>query len=394
MEELQAASGARIVLHRKNLPHCLYCEATPNTEEHVVPEAIGGRLWARILCGQHNSAIAAGADEPLSKAFAPYVTMLQVSRQRGGAGAEFTATGRDGKPIVILAEGFAKELPLDVKRRDERGRIAHAEGDLAVLDGLPAEAFAEGVPRNIIAKITVPEARFTVASDDRIRPGVLKIALHFVAGFVTDVDLASAQGLLPFVLGEKNPTGDMVRTPFLDEDVFADESTPRHEITCYNDGDGVLVTIMLFGAMAYACRFPFGGDAVAGIRYTQRLDKNYPEFYDQVERPAVLDWNRRPSESAADGKLWMESVETRMRRVNQRGVEQSIQARSRRAFDCARGLSSNYGNLWERYAAALQLEVFSAEEVGTIVAIGRRLHANGENAWEVPVTLDDPSAQG
>ena len=207
MEELQAASGARIALHRNNPPHCLYCRATPNTEEHVVPEAIGGRLWARILCAQHNSAIAVRADEPLSKAFAPYVTMLQVSRQRGGAGAEFTATGRDGKPVVILAEGFARELPLDVKRRDERGRIAHVEGDLAVLDGLPAEAFAEGVPRNIIAKITVPEARFTVASDDRIRPGVLKIALHFVAGFVTDVDLASAQSLWPFVLGEKNRQG-------------------------------------------------------------------------------------------------------------------------------------------------------------------------------------------
>ena len=70
----------------------------------------------------------------------------------------------------------------------------------------------------------------------------------------------------------------MVRTPFLDEDVFADDSTPRHEVTCYNDGDGVLVTILLFGGMAYACRFPFGGDAAVGIRYTQRLDKNYPEF--------------------------------------------------------------------------------------------------------------------
>ena len=83
-----------------------------------------------------------------------------------------------------------------------------------------------------------------------------------------------------------------------------------------------------------------------------------------------------------------------MRRINQRGVEESIQARSRRAFDRARGLSSNYGDLWERYAAALQLEVFSAEEVATIVAIGRRLHAIGENAWKVPVTLaDDRSTQ-
>ena len=355
----------------------------------MLPEAIGGRLTAPILCQTHNGAVNVGADEPLSKNFAPYVTMLQTPRQRGGAGAEFVAADGEGNPVIIVAEGFTKQQPIRVKRRDAKNRIAYAEGDLDLLDTLPMAAFSDTERRNIIAKITLPEARFMVASDDRIRPGLLKIALHFLAGFVTNVSLGDAQTLLPYVTGQKTPTGDMVRTPFLDEDVFPEEWPPQHAITCYTDGGGLLVTILLFGGLAYACRFPFGGDATAGVRYRQTLTKNYPEFYGAIARPDRLDWNKRPRSSAADEKAWSEPVQRCLRRIHEYGAEQSVRARCKRAFDRALGASGNLGDLWERYRAALQLECFSSDDANVIVAIGRRLHRESKSAWEVPVSYEE-----
>jgi hypothetical protein len=141
-------SSALIDAARRSPPACLYCSEAPRTKEHPLTEAIGGRLWARILCSRHNGEVNARADEGFNKNFAPLVTMLQVRRQRGTVGAEFIARDDEGKPVTIVAEGFAKAKALEVLRKDERGRILHAVGDLAHLDRLPARALSpEGFQR-------------------------------------------------------------------------------------------------------------------------------------------------------------------------------------------------------------------------------------------------------
>lgn len=71
------------------------------------------------------------------------------------------------------------------------------------------------------------------------------MALHFYAGFIDDVPAASAQDLLPYILGRKPAAGQYVRTPFLSEDVFPDSWPPRHELTCYPYGEAALVTVLL-----------------------------------------------------------------------------------------------------------------------------------------------------
>jgi hypothetical protein len=52
-------------------------------------------------------------------------------------------------------------------------------------------------------------------------------------------------------------------------------------------------------------------------------------------------------------------------------------------------MSSNYGDVWERYATQLQIECFDADEVRRIVLIGKRLEREGKNAWEIPVVNAD-----
>ncbi len=382
--DAQSNSGYLINANRRAPAHCLYCEIPATSLEHIVPEAIGGRLTANILCPRHNAMVNA-ADEPLSKNFAPLVTMLQVPRQRGRAGAEFRAQDADGKPIVILREGFAKEKPLDVQARDDHKRIARAAGDLALLDALPAEAFSDASPKLVLAVITNPEAHFVVASDEHIVGGILKMALHFFAGFVSDISIEDSSRVLPYILGEKTASGEYVRTPLITEDAFPDSWPPRHEITCYPMADCTLITVLLFGAYAYTCRLPFVHEGTLGWRYQQVLSENFPGFFDDVPRPKSLDWNARPG--PGDAEAWSGPIQKRLERIHHEGAQQAIRAKCRRAYEHAVNESSNIGNLWERYRAALQLEVLSTEEVDIIIKIGQQLAGEEKPPWEIPVVL-------
>lgn len=382
MTDEQRTSGDLIDRYRRSPKHCLYCTAPAVSVEHIVPEAIGGRLTANILCPQHNS-IVNRADEPLSKNFAPLVTMLRVPRHRGGTGAEFRAVGVDGEPVTILAEGFVKLPALEVEVRDENRRILRAKGDLEKLDAIPIEAFSEKGDRNIIAVITNPEAKFAVSSTEVLAGGVLKMALHFFAGFVGDVQLETATDLLRYILGEEVAASKYVRTPFLTDDAFPDLWPPQHDVSIYPDGENVLVTVLLFGAYAYTCRLPFRMPKGAGLRYRQVLSDNFPRFYENDAVPTTLSWNSRPGPD--DVAAWGAPVQKRLERIYAAGTEQAVQARCERAYERAQNEAGTFGDSWTRYKAALEIEAFSAVEVTTIIAIGRRLAAEGKIPWKIPV---------
>ena len=43
---------------------CLYCDAPASSDEHIIPEAIGGHFSRRILCERHNNELGALDDAP------------------------------------------------------------------------------------------------------------------------------------------------------------------------------------------------------------------------------------------------------------------------------------------------------------------------------------------
>jgi hypothetical protein len=53
---------ARVELLRRHASNCLYCPNPPDTNEHVLAEAVGGRLIAPLLCSKHNNVISIVAD--------------------------------------------------------------------------------------------------------------------------------------------------------------------------------------------------------------------------------------------------------------------------------------------------------------------------------------------
>jgi hypothetical protein len=382
----RAASANRIDALRRSPKFCLYCDRQASSKEHSLQHALGGRLWATNLCAEHNSIVNRGADDNFNKSFAPYMTMLQVAKQNGDVGSTIVAKDKNGAPVVMLPEGFVKQNSLEVLAQHRESRkITHARGDLNKLDNLPTAAFSDAGPRHVIAVITNPDVEVAVDSSAGLSGAILKIALHFYHGFVGDVDRQVAIELLKLILDGNVAANTHVRTPLFDADVFADDETPRHEVTCYPyDTGSCLVTILLFGAYAYTVRLPFPMPAKRGLRYRQMLDQRFPELFDDIAIPANLKWDRR-AETAEEHNEFVRDAKSRVLRLHARGATTAVQVMCKRAFERASEESANYGNLWERYQAALQLEALSAGQIEAIVFIGRHRHADGLVVWEVPV---------
>lgn len=95
--------GDQIDRLRKTPEHCLYCAARATSREHAVPQAIGGRLWAIILCPEHNRLIGTRADEPFIENAKPLVNFLRIRHQDGSEGVAFNGVTADGKTIRVTA---------------------------------------------------------------------------------------------------------------------------------------------------------------------------------------------------------------------------------------------------------------------------------------------------
>ena len=100
--------------------------------------------------------------------------------------------------------------------------------------------------------------------------------------------------------------------------------------------------------------------------------------------PPNLKWDRRPS-TEAEAEEFARIAKARVLRLHARGAATAVRVMCKRAYERAHDESANYGGLWERYRAALQIEALSAEQIEAIVFIGRHRHADGLVVWEVPV---------
>jgi hypothetical protein len=63
---------------------CFACKETRLlTEEHIIPQSIGGRLTAFLYCEDCNSNFGRTLDAGMSEAFGHIATMLSIKRERG-----------------------------------------------------------------------------------------------------------------------------------------------------------------------------------------------------------------------------------------------------------------------------------------------------------------------
>jgi len=114
---------------------CFACkEPRSLTMEHVIPQAIGGTLKARLYCKECNDSFGHALDDEISKQFGWLGTLLNIKRERGKAqpyevkeiksGTALLFDGKDikrKKPVVKVESKDGKKLDFaDITVRSER----------------------------------------------------------------------------------------------------------------------------------------------------------------------------------------------------------------------------------------------------------------------------------
>jgi hypothetical protein len=152
-------------------PLCRLCRtAEADSEEHVIPSAIGGRLVALgVLCTGCNGHLGSTVDAAFAKQFEVLRMMLGIEGDRGQSVSIRAAdvTGRD----VFLDPGMqlrAAPNPPAILREDEQGYEAR-------FDSLEqARAFAESVQRKNPAR----KVEVTSVTESIVFPGPINLALE------------------------------------------------------------------------------------------------------------------------------------------------------------------------------------------------------------------------
>jgi len=367
------------------LAGAVYCGAEPNSREHPLAEALGGRLTANILCAHHNNDVANRCDEPMFKQFAPWMFMLGTKRERGVRGAEFRGHADDGEPLVAKPGWrVCRRKRLQLVQRAANGKIKYAKGDLAKLEELKAAGVLDKPDGPVIATLEKPPAinyKIAVAAD--AERGVLKTALHFVAGFVIDVDKELAKQLYHYVTGQERADGKYVRTLPLEELYFPESWPPRHEIRTYpSSGGETYITVLLFGLYGFQVCLPI---ATPGpVRYKQPLLDDLRPVFERNDHVRKFGWDDHLTSDS------IEPLETNLHFRHQKleGYAKWRQDKSRCMDAAIRALKSQFSlhvNYREAYIAELQLEAFEADEISRLVHWGAKALDRGRHPWDLPL---------
>ncbi|HET9341802.1 MAG TPA: hypothetical protein VFO25_02645 [Candidatus Eremiobacteraceae bacterium] len=323
------------------------------------------------------------ADEPMVEEYKPYVNALAVKRQDGTIGVCFKATTDEGETLTVTAEGKLEPQKLEVKARDASGRITRAFGDLLLLETLRKRgALATDPNQRIIAVVEkAPVVNFSVTVAHGVERGVLKSALHFIAGFVGDVEQGEALALLPSVLGKELAGGEFVRTWAYDDALFPESWPPRHELTSYPGDSLTYVSMLLFGVDAFVVRLPITTDQP--LRYTQPLiGPTHPRL--SVPAPVAIDWDRPLATSDTDAFMAEHGrrIDAISEFAGRRMIRKICRDAARRAMLPERRAAVRT-DFFTRYAAELQVGCVEAPLIAYLLREGRRLRDEGEAVWHL-----------
>ncbi len=124
--------------------HCFVCtEPRSLTVEHIIPQAIGGRLKARLYCKVCNEVFGDALDDEISKQFGWIGTLLNIKRERGKAQPYEVKALESG--IILLFDGTG------LKRKHPVVKIASKDGKK--LDSADVTARSEQELKKICASI-------------------------------------------------------------------------------------------------------------------------------------------------------------------------------------------------------------------------------------------------
>ena len=369
---------------RRSPAHCLYCREEPGSREHPIPEALGGRLWARIACQRHNQLAGRAADEGLIEELRSCVHLLGVKRQRGRGSAMY-GVADDGERIKFTPQGRPVRRRLEVLDKTPSRKILRARGALATLDSLKARGALADQNGRVIAYVEkAPPITISTHIGSDAEKAALKIALHFVAGFVTDVDLEVSNELWPYITGDKIAGGRYVRTLTLEGRFFPSSWPPKHVVAVYPAGEQTFVTVLLFGLYGFNVLLPIA--APAALRYVQNLVDDVRPILEPNDHIRDFEWDDRMTD--ADMEAMRINLQWRHDYFMDVGAYRILREQCKRAHVRAVRMSLSTGlDIHTTYKAQLQLEGFSANQIIILMHYALVASQTGKQMWDIPFEI-------
>lgn len=92
---------------------CFACKETKVlTEEHIIPQALGGRLKAKLYCKICNGNFGKDIDAEITKQFGNIATLLKIKRERGNIQPFEVEDISNGINLVFDGEAFRRKDPI------------------------------------------------------------------------------------------------------------------------------------------------------------------------------------------------------------------------------------------------------------------------------------------
>lgn len=243
--------------------HCFVCtEPRSLTVEHVIPQAIGGRLKARLYCKVCNQAFGEGLDNEVSKQFGWVGTLLNIKRERSKAQpyevkdlksrTELLFDGKSLKrknPVVKVGSKDGKKLDFaDITARSEQElkRIcASIQGHYDVPGGI--KTFQDVHPGPTDAERTM------MIDNALLRRAVSKIAYSFTCIKLPENIIFSPvfDAIRQYIRASDQPA--LACANFIHTRFMTDHVRPIHKIhVALNRNKGLLVGyVSLFGVYRF-----------------------------------------------------------------------------------------------------------------------------------------------
>lgn len=89
------------------------------TEEHIIPQAIGGKLKPKLYCKKCNGSIGEVLDNEISKQFGWIGTLLNIKRERGELQPYELIDRKTGTKLLCDGKSLKRKTPIvKVKSKD------------------------------------------------------------------------------------------------------------------------------------------------------------------------------------------------------------------------------------------------------------------------------------
>jgi hypothetical protein len=238
---------------------CFVCKKPQAlTLEHIIPQAVGGRLKARLYCKVCNDTFGHELDDEISKQFGWVGTLLNIKRDRGEPQPYEVEELKSGIPLVFDGKGLKRRDPIikrtsrDGKKLDSADITARSERELKevcasiqkryeVSGGI--ETFKDVHPGPTEAK------HETTIDNPLLRRAVSKIAYGFLCiKLPKDVILSSPfEAVRDYVKAGKEP--HLACANFIYTQFMIDHIRPLHKIhvALNRNEETVIGYVSLFG---------------------------------------------------------------------------------------------------------------------------------------------------